>query len=58
MRLTAIVLVAAIGVAVTVFAAWRMWQTTRARGSRDLVLGYLALMLGASAVSVLLLRVL
>ena len=58
MRLVAIVVVAVIGILVTIFAAVRMWQATRAGGQRELVLGYLAMMVLASAVSVLLLRVL
>ena len=58
MRLFAIVVVAVIGILVTIYGAVRMWQATRRNAPRELVLGYLALMLVASAVSVLLLRVL
>jgi hypothetical protein len=56
MRIALIVLVTAAGVSVTIFAAIRMWQSVRRDAPRELVLGYLALMLVASAVSMLLLR--
>ena len=49
---------AALGIAVTITAAVRMWHATRRGAQRELVLGYLAMMLLASAVTVLLLRLL
>ncbi|MCB0877643.1 MAG: hypothetical protein KDC46_01495 [Thermoleophilia bacterium] len=58
MRLALVVLVAAIGVAVTVLAAARMWRASRSGAPREQVLGYVALMVGASVVTTLLLRAL
>ncbi|MCW2955846.1 MAG: hypothetical protein JWO69_715 [Thermoleophilia bacterium] len=58
MRLALVVLVALLGVAVTTLAAVRMWRATRRGAPRELILGYLTLMVVASAVSVLLLRAL
>lgn len=58
MRIALVVLVALVGIALTIFAAVRMWQANRRGGQRELVVGYLALMVGASAVSLLLLRAL
>lgn len=58
MRLALVALVALVGVAVTIFAAVRMWRASRSGAPRELVLGYLALMVVASVVSSLLLRVL
>lgn len=56
MQVVAIVLVAAIGVVTTCFAAVRMWSANRSGKPRELVLGYLALMLVASAVTMVTLR--
>lgn len=58
MELAAIVLVGVVGVSITLFAAVRMWRAARRGAPRELVIGYLALMLVASAVSLLLLRAL
>lgn len=58
MTLALVVLVAVLGVGTTVFAAARMWRATRRGAPRELVLGYLALMLVASIVSVAILRLL
>lgn len=58
MRLALVVLVALLGVLVTVFAAARMWRASRTEAPRELVLGYLGLMVAASAVSLLVLRAL
>lgn len=58
MGIWAVVLVAAIGCSVTIFAAARLWRAQRSGAPRELVLGYLALMLGASVVSLLVLRAL
>jgi hypothetical protein len=58
MRLALVVLVAVIGVAVTIFAATRMWRASRSDAPRELVLGYAAVMVVASVVTSLLLRAL
>jgi hypothetical protein len=58
MRLALVVLVALVGVLVTVFAAARMWRASRSGAPRELVLGYLGMMVVASAVSLLVLRAL
>jgi hypothetical protein len=58
MRLALVVLVAIVGVATTVFAAARMWRASRSGAPRELVLGYLGLMVAASAISLLVLRAL
>lgn len=58
MRLALVVLVAAVGVATTVFAAVRMWRASRRGAPRELVLGYVGIMVAASAVSLLVLRLL
>lgn len=58
MELAAIVGVASVGVGVTVFAAWRVDRGIRRGAPRQLLLGYLALMVIASVVSVLLMRAL
>jgi hypothetical protein len=58
MRLALVVLVAVVGVATTLFAAVRMWKASRTGAPRELVLGYLALMVAASAISLLVLRAL
>ncbi len=58
MRLALVVLVAIIGVLVTLFAAVRMWRASRSGAPRELVLGYLGLMVAASAISLLVLRAL
>ena len=58
MQLALIVLVAAIGVLITIWSAVQMWRATRRQAPRELVLGYVALMVAASAVSLLLLRLL
>ncbi len=58
MRLALVVIVAALGVAVTLFAAARMWRASRGGGSNELVVGYLALMIAASVVTMLLLKLL
>lgn len=53
-----IIAVTAVGVVLTVLSGVRMWQAARAGASRDLVWGYAALMLLATAGCVLVLRVL
>lgn len=58
MRLALVILVAAIGVLATLFAAVRMWRASRAGAPREQVLGYVAIMLVASVVSLVLLRAL
>lgn len=50
--------VAIIGCGITLFSAIRIWQTMRSRGPRELVLGYIALMLIVSGISLLVLRAL
>ncbi len=57
MRLALVVLVAIAGVLATIYAAMRMWKASR-RGQRELMLGYLALMVVVSVASLLLLRAL
>ena len=58
MGVWAVVLVAAVGCGVTIFAAARLWRASRRGAPRELVLGYLALMIAASLVSLLVLRAL
>jgi len=58
MRLALVVLVALVGVLATVFAAARMWKASRSGAPRELVLGYLGVMVLASAISLLVLRLL
>jgi len=58
MHMTLIVLVAVIGVSATIFAAVRMWSANRSGAPRELVFGYLALMIFASAITSLVLRAL
>ena len=58
MHIALIVIVAVVGIAATVFAAVRMWRASRANAPRELVLGYLALMVLVSVVSLLALRAL
>ena len=58
MELVPVVLVALLGVSVTIFAAVRMWRANRSGAPRELVYGYLGLMLVASIVSLLVLRAL
>jgi len=56
MGIAAIVVVAALGVGTTAYAALRMWRASRGGAPRELVIGYLVLMLLASLASLLLLR--
>jgi hypothetical protein len=58
MRIALLVLVAVAGVAVTIFAAVRMWRANRSGAPRELVLGYAALMVAATVVTSLLVRAL
>jgi hypothetical protein len=58
MRLALVVLVALAGVSVTAFAATRIWQASRRGAPRELLLGYAALMVAASVVTMLVLRLL
>lgn len=58
MRLALVVLVAIVGVAVTVAVAVRLWRASRRGASRDLQLGYVALMVSASVLTMLALRAL
>lgn len=58
MRLAALIIVAALGVGATIAFAVRMHRATRGGAPRELVLGYLALMVAAAALSLLVLRVL
>ena len=47
-----------VGVLATLFAAVRMWRASRAGAPRELVLGYMGVMVVASAISLLVLRLL
>ena len=58
MGIWAVVLVAAVGCGITIFAAARLWRANRQGAPRELLLGYLALMIAASVVSLLVLRAL
>jgi hypothetical protein len=58
MELALVVVVALLGVSVTVFAAVRMWRASRSGAAPELVYGYLGLMLAASIASLLVLRAL
>ena len=58
MRLALVIMVATVGVLVTLLAAARMWRANRAGAPREQVLGYVGIMLAASAVSLLVLRAL
>jgi hypothetical protein len=58
MRLALVILVTAVGVLVTMFAAARMWRATRSGAPREQVLGYVGIMLAASVFTLLVLRVL
>lgn len=58
MRMALVVIVAAIGVLLTIAIAGRLWRASRRGASRELQLGYLALMVVASVVTALLLRAL
>lgn len=58
MRLALVILVAATGVLVTLLAAGRMWRASRSGAPTEQVLGYVAIMLAASLLSLLVLRVL
>lgn len=58
MRLALVVLVALVGVSVTLVAAGRAWRANRSGASRDLVLGYFALMVAATVATAVLLRLL
>jgi hypothetical protein len=58
MHLALIVAVAGIGVLGTIAAAVRMWRAVRSGAPRELVLGYLGVMLAISLVSLLVLKLL
>lgn len=58
MRLALLVAVAVGGVVATTFIAARMWRASRAGAPREQLLGYMALMVATSAVSLLVLRAL
>ena len=58
MHLAIIVLVATLGVLGTAFFATRMWRASKAGAPRELVLGYLGLMVAVSFLSLLLLKLL
>jgi surface polysaccharide O-acyltransferase-like enzyme len=58
MRVALLALVATLGVLGTIFAAVRMWRANRSGAPRELVLGYLGLMVVISVVSLLVLRLL
>lgn len=58
MGLVPIILVVSVGVFVTIFAAARMWRASRSGASREQLVGYMAIMVAASAVTLLVLRVL
>lgn len=58
MRLALVVAVALAGVSVTVAFAVRLWRASRAGAPRELQLGYIGMMVAASAVSLLVLRAL
>lgn len=56
MRLALIVLIALVGVSMTVLSCVRMWRAQRAGAQRELVLGYLAIMVLVSVLCLLALR--
>jgi uncharacterized protein YdbL (DUF1318 family) len=58
MRLALVIVVALVGILVTMLAAARMWRATQAGAPREQVLGYVAIMLVASVLSLLVLRAL
>jgi hypothetical protein len=58
MHLALIIAVGALGVLATVLAAVRSWQASRRGAPRELVLGYVAIMIAVSVVTMLLLRLL
>jgi hypothetical protein len=58
MRLALVIIVAAIGILVTLFAAARMWRASRSGAPTEQVLGYVGIMLVASVLSLLILRAL
>lgn len=58
MGVPAIVVVAIVGVTITIFSAVRIWRGSRRGAPRDQLVGYMALMVAAAAVTMLLLRVL
>lgn len=58
MRLALVVLVAVVGVTVTVAVAARLWRASRRGAPRELQLGYVALMVAASVLTMLALRAL
>jgi hypothetical protein len=58
MRFVLVIVVAAIGVIMTITIAVRLWRAARRGAPRELQLGYLALMVLTSAITSLLLRAL
>ena len=58
MHLAVIIVVAAAGVCATAWCALRMWRASRSGAPRELVLGYLALMVIVAAASMVVLRLL
>lgn len=58
MRLALVVLVALVGVVVTIAVAVRLWRASRRGAPRELQLGYLALMVAASVLTMVALRAL
>lgn len=58
MKLALIIVVALVGVVLTIASAVRFWKAFRANAPRELQLGYLAVMVVVAAVSLLVLRLL
>lgn len=58
MRLALIALVALAGVSATILAAARLWRASGTGAPREQLVGYMAIMVGASALSLLVLRLL
>lgn len=58
MHLALVVLVAVVGVTSTIAVAVRLWRAARKGAPRELQLGYVALMIAASVVTMLALRAL
>lgn len=56
MGVALVIVIATIGVMSTIFCAVRMWRAARSGAPRELVLGYLALMVFVSVVSTMLIR--
>lgn len=53
-----IVIIALVGVTITILSAARIWRASKAGAPREQVIGYMAIMVAAAAITMLLLRVL